>query len=290
MKTIQWYPGHMAKAVRMLEDNLTLCDAVIFVLDARAPASSYNPVLKKLVKEKPVLYLMNKRDLSDSGADAIADAMKKSGRPALCFSAMRADVRSLQNAMNALVKEKAERLKAKGSNRALRFFVAGIPNTGKSTIINALSGGKKAKTGDKAGVTRSKQWVKCGAFELLDTPGLMPPSLENQAFARRLAYLGSVNDDILAFDEIALALLEELAAKYPDRLKERYGIEGGEPLEMLNKVCARRGFVLRGNEYDYERGERALVDDFRKGKLGRVVLDGVGDAVSAGLADGLIDG
>lgn len=290
MKTIQWYPGHMAKAVRMLEENLTLCDAVIFVLDARAPASSFNPVLKKLVKDKPVLYLLNKRDLSDGGADAIADGMKRSGSPALCFSAAGGDTRALQNAMNALVKEKTERFKAKGISRALRFFVAGIPNTGKSTVINALSGGKKTKTGDKAGVTRSKQWVKSGAFELLDTPGLMPPSLENQTFARRLAYLGSVNDDILAYDEIALALLEELSERYPDRLKERYGIEGGEPLEMLDRVCARRGFLLRGKEYDYERGERALVDDLRKGKLGRVTFDSESDAVSAGLMHGLVDG
>lgn len=284
MKTIQWFPGHMAKAMRMMEENLKLCDAVVFVLDARAPAATFNPKLRDMVGGKPVLYLFNKSDLADGKADGLLSLVKESGRNALKFSAVgNAGLRPLQAAMNALVKEKAERLKEKGSNKPLRFLVAGIPNTGKSTVINLLSGGKKAQTGDKAGVTRSKQWVKRGAFELLDTPGTMPPSCENQTLARRLAYLGSVNDDILEFDEIALALLEELWQKYPEALTARYGIEGGQPLEMLDRVCARRGFVLRGNEFDYERGERALIDDFRKGRLGAVCLDGKEDLLAAGL-------
>ena len=273
-KIIQWYPGHMAKAVRMMEENLKLCDAVVFVLDARAPASSFNPKLRSMAGNKPVLYLFNKGDLADGRADLILNRLRERGVNAVKIAATSpSSVRTLQSAMNALVSEKVQRLKEKGSSRPLRFLVAGIPNTGKSTVINLLSGGKKAQTGDKAGVTRAKQWVKCAGFELLDTPGTMPPSCENQTFARRLAYVGSINDDILEFDEIALALLGELAAKYPAALADRYGITGGEPLEMLNKVCARRGFVLRGNDYDYERGERALVDDFRKGKLGRVCLD-----------------
>jgi len=156
-------------------------------------------------------------------------------------------------------------------------MVAGVPNTGKSTLINLLAGSKRAQTGDKAGVTRGKQWIGCGGFELLDTPGTMPPAFENQTLARRLAYVGSINDDILDLDDIALALLEELFTKYPQRLLARYGVEGGSPLEMLESVCKKRGFLLRGGEYDYERGERALIDDFRKGKLGRITLDGVSD-------------
>ena len=176
---------------------------------------------------------------------------------------------ALMAAMNAVVSEKAQRLKEKGMARPLRFLVAGVPNTGKSTVINLLSGAKRAVTGDKAGVTRSKQWVKCGAFDLMDTPGTMPPSFADQTLARRLAYIGSVNDDILELDEIALALLEDLSALAPAALSERYGIEGGTPLQMLEQVCIRRGFLLKGDEYDYERGERALIDDFRKGKLGR---------------------
>lgn len=284
MKVIQWYPGHMAKAMRLMEENLKLCDAVVFVLDARAPASSFNPRLADMVGGKPVLYLLNKGDLADGRADELLAMIGKSGKNALKIAANApSNARILQSAMNALVAEKAERLREKGSHKPLRFLIAGIPNTGKSTVINLLAGGKKAQTGDKAGVTRAKQWVRCGAFEFMDTPGAMPPSFADQRLARRLAYLGSLNDDILAMDEIALALLEELWNTYPDRLRERYGIAGGEPLEMLNAVCERRGFVLKGREYDYERGERAAIDDFRKGKLGKICLDAPSDLKEVGL-------
>ena len=284
MKTIQWYPGHMAKAMRMMETNLKLCDAVVFVLDARAPASSYNAKLSDMVGAKPVLFVLNKADLADSNLDILVSLMRRSGKKVMKLEATAPQsARPLKEAMAELVKERAERLKEKGSSKPLRFLVAGVPNTGKSTVINLLSGGKKAQTGDKAGVTRAKQWVKCGAFELLDTPGTMPPSCENQVLARRLAYLGSINDDILALDEIALSLLEELYDKYPEGLEERYGVEGGTPLEMLDRVCQRRGFVLKGSEYDYERGERALLDDFRKGRLGEVCLDSAEDLEAAGL-------
>ena len=284
MKQIQWYPGHMAKAMRMMEENLNLCDAVVFVLDARAPAASYNPRLTALVKDKPVLYFFNKGDLADGKAEELISLVKRSGKAALLSSAnAQSSARSLLAALQALGKEKAERLAQKGVKRPLRFLVAGIPNTGKSTLINLLSGGKKAQTGDKAGVTRAKQWVKCGAVELLDTPGTMPPAFENQTLAMRLAYLGCVNDDILDLDDVALSLLSELYEKYPQALKERYGIEGGTPLEMLNKVCVRRGFLLGGNDFDYERAERAVIDDLRKGKLNRVCFDSAEDLRQAGL-------
>ena len=283
MKLIHWFPGHMAKAMRLMEENLRLCDAVVFVLDARAPASSYNPKLNGLAGQKPVLFLFNKCDLADGKADELLSLMRAGGRSAIKLNATAQNVRPLQAAMEELVKEKAARLKEKGSNKPLRFLIAGVPNTGKSTVINALSGEKKAQVGDKAGVTRGKQWVKCGSFELMDTPGTMPPSFSDQTLARRLAYLGSVNDDILEMDEIALCLLEELSEKYPNALSGRYGIAEGTPLEMLGQICQKRGFLLRGGEYDYERGERALIDDFRKGKLGRVCLDSAEDMKNAGL-------
>ncbi len=273
MKTVQWYPGHMAKAMRMLEENLSLVDAVLLVLDARAPLSSSNARLEKLTKNKPLLYVFNKRDLADAKSEAIAEAFRTKGKNVIPVSAVKGQARPLLSAMAKITEEKAELLKNKDSARPLRFMVAGIPNTGKSSLINLLSGGKKAVTGDKAGVTRSKQWVRCGEAELLDSPGLMPPALENQIFAKRLAALGSVNDDILEFDEIALFVLEELQKSYPERLKERYGIENGTPLEMLETLCKNRGFLLKGKEYDYERGERALIDDLRKGRLGALTLD-----------------
>ncbi len=284
MKIIQWYPGHMAKAFRMMEEQLSLVDAVIFVLDARAPASTFNAKLRDMAGNKPVLYLLNKSDLADSTADGICAKLKENGLPALCMAANNPhSVRNLSREMTALLSEKIARNQAKGVVKPLRYLIAGVPNTGKSTIINLLSGSKKAITGDKAGVTRNKQWVKCGAFELLDTPGTMPPSCENQALARRLAYIGSINDDILEMDEIALALLEELWEKYPAYLTERYGIEGGTPLEMYEQLCRRRGFMLRGGDFDYERGANALIDDFRKGRLGKVCLDCLEDAKTAGL-------
>ena len=274
----------MAKAMRLMEDNLKLCDAVIFVLDARAPASSFNPRLADMVGGKPVLFLFTKSDMADGKAETLCKKLNESGKRALCLNALsQKETRPLIAAMEETVKEKLLRNREKGVVKPLRFLVAGVPNTGKSTLINLLAGGKKAVTGDKAGVTKTKQWVKCGAFELMDTPGTMPPNFENQTFARRLAYLGSVNDDILAFDEIALCLLEEMAQKYPDRLLARYGIEGGTPLEMLDTLCKKRGFLFSKDNFDYERGERALIDDLRKMRLGKICFDGLEDLSLAGL-------
>jgi len=269
----------MAKAMRMMAENLNLAEAAVFVLDARAPASAFNRKLRDLVGEKPVLYVLNKGDLADGGADSLLAAMKKSGLSAVKIAANSSSAaRTLTAAMEALVAEKRERALEKGYNRIFRFMVAGVPNTGKSTLINLLAGGARAETGNKAGVTRGKQWVRCDGFELLDTPGTMPPAFENQTLALRLAFVGSVNDDILDLDDIALALLQALAEKYPARLAERYGISGGEPLDMLEQVCKKRGFMMRGGEFDYERAERAVIDDFRKGKLGRITLDTPDDA------------
>ena len=274
MKTIQWFPGHMTKAMRMMEAHLSLVDGIIFVLDARCPAASFNPKLKKMAQNKPVLYVLNKGDLADERVDNLLKIIRNSGAQAVKINAVNAgSKRDITGAIEKLVAEKRERALEKGYNKVFRFMVAGVPNTGKSTLINLLAGSKRAETGDKAGVTRGKQWIRCDGFELLDTPGTMPPAFENQRLAIHLAYVGSVNDDILDMDDIALALLEELAEKYPPRLLERYGINGGTPLNMLETVCERRQFLLRGREYDYERAERAVIDDFRKGKLGRITLD-----------------
>lgn len=274
MKTIQWFPGHMTKAMRMMEEHLSLVDGIVFVLDARCPAASFNARLKTMAWQKPVLYVLNKGDLADERADVLLKIIRDAGAKAVKINAVNSgSKRDITGAIENLVAEKREKAFEKGYNRIFRFMVAGVPNTGKSTLINLLAGNKRAETGDKAGVTRGKQWIRCDGFELLDTPGTMPPAFENQYLATHLAYVGSVNDDILDMDDIALALLAELAGKYPQRLLERYGVEGGTPLDMLEAVCVRRGFLLRGGEYDYERAERAVIDDFRKGKLGRITLD-----------------
>lgn len=269
----------MTKAMRMMEESVAVCDGIIYVLDARCPASSFNPALKKMFGAKPVLYVLNKGDLADGRADAFVKFIREGG--GACVRINAADSRSrraISEAVAALVKEKRDKNAQKGYTQTFRFMVCGVPNTGKSTVINLLAGNVRAQTGNKAGVTRGKQWIRLDGYELLDTPGTTPPSFVNQKLAARLAYVGSLNDDILDLDDIALALLEELKEKYPESLKERYGIEGElTPLEMLNKVCVRRGFVLRGNDYDYERGEKAVIDDFRKGRLGKVTLDSLDD-------------
>ncbi len=279
MKQIQWFPGHMTAAMRMMEKNLSLVDGVVFVLDARCPAASFNAKLKKLANNKPVLYVLNKGDLADGRADNILKIIRGKGAAAVKINAVNAgSKRDITGAIDSLIAEKRARALEKGQTRIFRFMIAGVPNTGKSTLINLLAGSRRAETGDKAGVTRGKQWIRCGSFELLDTPGTMPPAFENQKLAARLAFVGSINDDILDIDDIALALLAEIYEKYPVRLAERYGIEGGTPLEMLETVCKKRGFLLRGGDYDYERAERAVIDDLRKGKLGKITLDTVEDA------------
>ena len=283
MKTIQWFPGHMTAAMRMMEKHLSIVDGVVFVLDARCPAASFNQRLKRLAGAKPVLYVLNKGDLADERADVLLKKIRDKGAAAIKINAVNSGSRrDISGAIDKLVAEKRERAALKGQSKVFRFMIAGVPNTGKSTLINLLAGSRRAETGDKAGVTRGKQWIRCDGFELLDTPGTMPPAFENQQLARRLAYVGSINDDILDLDDVALELLKELSEKYPSRLKERYDVSDGTPLEMLEGVCKKRGFLLRGGDYDYERGERAVIDDFRKGKLGRITLDTAGDLENLG--------
>ena len=277
MKRIQWFPGHMTKAMRMMEKEISLADGVIYVLDARCPAASFNNKLLEISGSKPVLYILNKSDLADGRVDNFLKLIPNAIKVNAAVASSRKDI---MGAINKMIAEKREKNLAKGYSKIFRFLVVGVPNTGKSTIINLLAGSKRTVTGNKAGVTRGKQWIRLDGFELLDTPGTMPPSCENQALALHLAYVGSINDDILDLDDIALELLGELYEKYPKRLEERYGITGGSKLEMLEKVCARRGFVIRGGEYDFERGIRAVIDDFRKGRLGAITLDTADDVAT----------
>lgn len=270
----------MTRAMRDMEEKRTLCDGVICVLDARAPAATFNQNLQKIFGGKPILYLLNKADLADGGAEEFCKLIADKGKHCLlCNAADAASGRALTRELAKMTEEKRARAQDKGFSRTFRFMVAGIPNTGKSALINALSGAKRAVTGDKAGVTRGKQWVRCAGFELLDTPGTMPPSFEDQALALHLAYIGSLNDDILDMDDVALELLREIAQTYPSFLTERYGItDFSAPLAMYEEVCRRRGFMLRGGEFDYERGAKAILDDFRKGRLGRITLDDPSEA------------
>ena len=277
MQHLQWFPGHMTKAMRMMEDNLKAVDGVLVVLDARAPRASVNEKLGKLFANKKVLYVLNKCDLIEK-ADAIRTVkeFEKDGKPTVAISAMdKKAIDLLYNKIFSLLQEKLERNKAKGIFKPIRIMVAGIPNTGKSTIINALCGGKKAVTGNKAGVTKGKQWVRLRELELLDTPGTMPPAFENQTLAKHLAYIGSMNDANIDFNDLAYELIKELAQKYPQLLVEKYGIQDvtAPALDLFNAICVRRGFLMKGGDYDYERCATAVIDDFRKGRIGKIILD-----------------
>ena len=276
MKNIQWFPGHMTRAMRDMEAKRDLCDGIICVLDARAPIATVNKNFKKIFGEKPVLYVLNKADLADaSKTDGFIKMFNEGGRYCVkCDCTNPSAKKIILQKLNEITEQKRAKAQAKGVNRVFRFMVAGIPNTGKSTLVNLISGQKRAKTGDKAGVTRDVRWLKCGDFDLLDTPGTMPPSFDDQYHARHLAYIGSINDDILDMDDIALCLLGELAEKYPQYLTERYNItDFSEKLGMYEALCKRRGFILRGGEFDYERGAKAIIDDFRKGRIGRICLE-----------------
>ena len=277
MQHLQWFPGHMTAAMRMMEENLKAVDGVMIVLDARAPRASLNSKLDKLFNNKKVLYVLNKTDLVEK-ADVVrtVSEFKAEGRETVAVSAMdKRAVDLLYERIFALLKEKIERYRLKGMFKPIRIMVAGIPNTGKSTIINALCGGKKAVTGNKAGVTKGKQWVRIRELELLDTPGTMPPAFDNQTLAKHLAYIGSMNDANIDFNDLSYELLAELKVKYPELLKAKYGIEDldVETLELFNAICVRRGFLRRGGEFDYERCATAIIDDFRKGRIGKIILD-----------------
>ncbi len=277
MQHLQWFPGHMTAAMRMMEDNLKAVDGVILILDARAPRASLNYKLEKLFANKKVLYVLNKCDLIESfDAKRTAREFEKEGRRTIAISALdKRAINLLYDSIFDMLKEKVEKNKLKGVFKPMRIMVAGIPNTGKSTIINALCGGKKAITGNKAGVTRGKQWVRIRELELLDTPGTMPPAFENQAYAKHLAYIGSMNDANIDFADLAFEFLKEMREKYPMLLKNKYGIENLEldTIEIYNAICVRRGFLRRGGEFDYDRLAIALIDDFRKGRIGKIILD-----------------
>lgn len=276
MQHLQWYPGHMTAAFRMMQENLKAVDGVIMILDARAPYASQNPKLNGLFINKKILYVLNKSDLV-SAADVKRTVKAFSEQGKACISVSAFDKKAVDGLMNGifeLLKEKSERNKKKGLFAPLRVMVAGIPNTGKSTVINALCGGKRTVTGNKAGVTRGKQWIRLDDLELLDTPGTMPPAFDNQTYARHLAYIGCMNDVNLDFSDMAADLIKELSEKYPELLTARYGVNAKDEVpEIFDGICKNRGFIMKGGKFDYERCAAAVIDDFRKGRIGKIILE-----------------
>lgn len=275
---INWYPGHMTKAVRQMKEDIKLIDLVIELLDARIPLSSRNPDIDDLGKNKARLVLLNKSDLADeTDNNKWIQYFKDKGIIALKINSKnKQGIKEINNAVQIACKEKIERDKKRGIiNRPVRAMVVGIPNVGKSTFINAYAGRAAAKTGNKPGVTKGKQWIKLNKnLELLDTPGILWPKFDNQTIGMHLAFIGSINDNILDVTELAYQLVKLLATTYPKVIVERYKIEGHEdPLQVMYQVAEVRGCKLKGNQPDLEKTSKIIMDDFRAGKLGRITLD-----------------
>ena len=276
---IQWYPGHMTKTRRLIEANLKLIDVVVEILDARVPLSGRNASFDDILKGKPRLLVLNKTDLADkSKTDEWIKWYKNNGITVIPIScADGAGVNKVISSAEELIKDKLEAERSKGRNRTLKIMMAGIPNVGKSSLINRLCGRASAKTGDKAGVTKGKQWIKIrGGAELFDTPGMLPPKFENQEIAQKLAYIGSIKDEIINTELLAYSLCEYLRDEYPDLLCARYKIDGIEDIpgyEILEKIGRKRGCVISGGEIDTERAAVIVLDELRSAKIGRITLE-----------------
>ena len=274
----QWYPGHMTKAKRMMQENIKLIDLVIELVDARIPVSSRNPDIDELGKNKSRLILLNKAELAeDKWNDAWAEYFREKGFFVVKVNSKKGGgLKSIQGVIQEACKEKMERDRKRGIlNRPVRAMVVGIPNVGKSTFINALAGKACAKTGNKPGVTKGKQWIRLNKqVELLDTPGILWPKFEDQEVGLRLAFIGSIKDEILNTEELAAELIKFLNANYPGVLEEKYGVEPSDDAYVLLAGIARsRNCLLKGSELDTEKAALLLLDDFRNGKLGRLTLE-----------------
>lgn len=274
---IQWYPGHMTKARRQLKEKLKVVDMVIEVLDARAPKSSLNPDFDDLFSNKTRLYILNKADLADENITKNwLRYFKSKGIEAVAFSAVRGNTQALKKNIVACAEEILQRYRDRGMNKTLRCTVVGIPNVGKSAILNRLLGSKKMKEGNKPGVTKALQWAKIDDhLEIMDTPGLLWPKFEDERTGAVVALIGSVKLDILDEEALAFYLIGLLKQTSPALLKERYQLDDlhQDDYALLEAICKGRGFLLKGGAYDTERGAKTLLDEFKNGKLGRISLE-----------------
>jgi len=274
----QWYPGHMTKAKRMMQEDIKLIDLVIELVDARIPMSSRNPDIDELGKNKARLILLNKSDLAEETQnDAWAVFFKEKGYSVVKVNSKKGGgIKSIHGVTQEACKEKIERDRKRGIlNRPVRAMVVGIPNVGKSTFINALAGKACTKTGNKPGVTKGKQWIRLNKnVELLDTPGILWPKFEDQTVGLRLAFIGSINDEILNREELAAEMIQFMKKHYKGVLSEKYAIiEGDDPYACLADIAKSRHCLLRENELDIAKAAGLLIDDFRNGRLGRITLE-----------------
>ncbi|MGL4849063.1 MAG: ribosome biogenesis GTPase YlqF [Clostridium sp.] len=276
---INWFPGHMKKTQREIKDNLKVVDAVIEIRDARIARSSANPDIDKLVENKPRLILLNKSDLAQKEVTkSWMKALKRDNVMAIEVNCLKGiGTNKIKPALEELLKEKIERMKRKGlKSLTIRVMVVGIPNVGKSTFINKLARNSIAKTGDRPGVTKNKQWIKTSiGIELLDTPGVLWPKFEDDETALNLAFTGAIKDEIMDIEDLSYRLIERMSIHYGALLKERFKIDEihEDPLETLNAIGKKRGCIVKGGEIDYTRLAVMLLDEFRGGKMGNISLE-----------------
>ena len=275
---IQWYPGHMTKAVREIQNNLKVIDLFVEIVDARIPSSSTNPDLNRILKEKKKVVVMNKADLADPRATAAWQKWYESrGIPSIAITAVKADdIKRLKSLLLAGAEEKFERDRKRGLKpRPFRAVVSGIPNVGKSTVINSLKGKAAAKTGNKPGVTKGEQWIRIGKeFDLLDTPGILWPKFEDRRTGVLLSLFGSVKDEIVDMNELAAEACSEIIHAYPGLLAEKYGLdESLSGTDMISQFAEMRNYLKKGGVPDYDRAALTFVNEVRAGKTGRITLE-----------------
>ena len=275
---IQWFPGHMNKTLVEIESLQKKADFVLYVLDSRAPFSCLNPKLFEVVGDKPIIFVLTKKDLADALETRLwIEYLSKKNNIAVAVNANNKNCISIIiSAIEKVLNKKIEKDKNKGIKKIYRGMVVGIPNSGKSTLINLLCGQVRAKTGNKAGVTKNIQWVKLGnGYELLDTPGTLWPKIEDKKIGLNLAFIGSVKDEIIDKNDLALELIETLKNIAPDKLMQRYNLKTIDDSAnvLLEEICKNRGFLQKGGNVDLERGAQAVIDDFRKARIGLITLD-----------------
>ena len=280
LPTLNWFPGHMVKARRIITENLKLVDVVIELLDARIPYSSANPMLQELTAGKPRLVALNKSDLADAAVTKRwLEHFRAAGIPAVAIDSMSGKgMKQLVRQTEDLARAKTEKFVSHGAKaRAARVMILGIPNVGKSSLINRLAGAVKAKAADKPGVTRAKQWIKIGgSLDLLDTPGILWPKFEDMTVGLKLAFTGAISDESYDMEKVVEVFLDTMRREYPERIRERYILKEElpeEPRELLEAIGRKRGCLLKGGIIDMEKAQHIVMNEFRAGKLGLVSLD-----------------
>lgn len=276
---INWYPGHMKKTRESIERNLSIVDLVLELIDARIPYSSQNPIIDTIINKKPRIIILNKSDLADLNANILwQEYFKTKGIDTVLLDSLSGKgINDLLSMADKVVEAKRVSYRNRGViNRPTRAMIIGIPNVGKSTLINTLSGRKGAKTGNKPGITKSNQWIKTkGKLELLDTPGILWPKFEEEIVGLNLAFTGAIKDEILDIENLAFKFVETIINLYPKALNNRYGmnISGLTPLEIMKEIGRKRGCLLKGGEIDYRKVSNIILDEFRKGKIGNITLE-----------------